>query len=701
MGYRIGIDVGGTFTDFLVVEPDGGFALWKHPTTPSDQSIGVMDGIEQLAAQRDLSLKDFLARTDLIIHGTTTADNTMIELTGAKTGLLVTKGRRDEIELRRGFKENIWDPSATRPPQLVPRRYRLTLSERLDYQGNELSPLDEDEVRAQVRRLKAGGVSSIAVVLLFSFVNPANELRVGEIIAEEYPEVEMVSLSYAVHPAAPEFDRTSTTVVNAYVGPRVKRYLNRLVEQLAQNGFSHPLLVMQSSGGIAAAKSVAERPIVTLASGPAGGVMGACRVAAEAGFSDFISVDMGGTSYDVCLVTGGEPTIKSFWNWVHRYLISLPMVDVISIGAGGGSIASVKGGGLQVGPESAGGDPGPICYGRGGTEPTVTDANLVLGYLNPEGFAGGTLVLKADGVAETIEEKIGKPLGMSAVEAAWGIHRLTNAHMNQAIVRVSAERGHDPRTFALVVFGGNGAVHALAQAEELGIGKVLIPRTAPAFSALGLLVADYLVDKVRATLTTVGTSEPGKLEQVLKGLEDEADAREAAHLEEVYKALEKESDEELWEAGVPTKRFKHLRFAQSRYPGQTWDIDVPVPGKVTPKEQAGIAERFHRLHMEEHTYDRRDEDVMISALRVRSRALLSKPELQKVASSTSPPKSSGTRQAYFGSGFVKAKLYHGPSIRAGQRITGPAIIEEPFTTVVVPPRWNVKLDKLGNYVATR
>ena len=701
MGYRIGVDVGGTFTDFLVVEPDGTFALWKHPTTPADQSVGVMTGIEQLAEQRDLSLASFLAKTDLIIHGTTTADNTMIESTGAKTGLLVTKGRRDEIELRRGFKENIWDPSAPAPQQLVPRRYRLTLAERLDYQGNVLSPLDEDEVRSQVRRLKTAGVSSIAVVLLFSFINAAHERRVGEIIAEEYPEVDMVSLSHQIHPAAPEFDRTSTTVVNAYVGPRVKRYLNRLVEQLAESGFKHPLLVMQSSGGIAAARSVAERPIVTLASGPAGGVMGACRVAGDAGISDFISVDMGGTSYDVCLVRGGEPTIKSFWNWVHRYLISLPMVDVVSIGAGGGSIASVKAGGLQVGPESAGGDPGPICYGRGGVEPTVTDANLVLGYLNPEGFAGGTLVLKADGVAETIGEKIGTPMELSTIEAAWGIYRLTNANMNQAIVRVSAERGHDPRTMALVVFGGNGAVHALAQAEDLGIRKVMIPRTAPAFSALGLLVADYLVDKVRATLTTVGTTDPAKLEAIYKGLEDEADAREAAHLEEVYRALEKESDEELWEAGVPTKRFKHMRFAQSRYPGQTWDIDVPVGTRITPKEQAQIAERFHKLHLEEHTYDRRDEDVMISSLRVRSRALLSKPQLQKVAASTAAPRSSGTRQAYFGAGFVKTKLYDGPQMRAGQTITGPAIIEEPFTTVVVPPRWKVKLDKLGNYVATR
>jgi N-methylhydantoinase A len=701
MGYRIGIDVGGTFTDFLVVEPDGRFDLWKHRTTPEDQSIGVMDGIGEIADKRGLTLKEFLAKTDLIIHGTTTADNTMIELTGAKTGMLTTKGHRDEIELRRGFKENIWDPSAPAPPQLVPRRYRLTLNERLDFTGNAMIPLDEDEVRAQVRRLKAAGVQSIAVVLLFSFVNPDHENRAREIIREEYPEVELVAVSHEVHPAAPEFERASTTVVNAYIGPRVERYLRRLIASLGDNGFAHPLLVMQSSGGIAAAESVAKRPISVLASGPAGGVMGACRVAANAGVSDFISVDMGGTSYDVCLVIGGEPTIKSFWNWVHRYLISLPMVDVVSIGAGGGSIARVKAGGLQIGPESAGGDPGPISYGRGGTEPTVTDANLVLGYLNPDNFAGGTLVLKTDGVAEAIEDQIGGPLGMDAVNAAWGIYRLTNANMNQAIVRVSAERGHDPRTFALVVFGGNGAVHALAQADEMGIDRVVIPKTAPAFSALGLLVADYLVDKVRATLVTASGVDPNKLEKIYTEIESEHDAQEADQLERVYAALQEEADEELWKAGVPTKRFQHMRFAQCRYPGQTWDIDVPVAGSVEPKTIGKIADRFHRMHLEEHTYERREEDVQISALRVRSRAVLKKPELPKIPGSTAKPKASSYRQAFFGAGFVRTAIYDGPSLRAGQAVKGPAIIEEPFTTIVVPPKWNVKLDKLGNYLATR
>jgi N-methylhydantoinase A len=701
MGYRIGIDVGGTFTDFLVADSKGGFSLWKHRTTPEDQSVGVMDGLGELAEQRGMTTREFMKQTDLIIHGTTTADNTMIEQTGALTGLLVTKGRRDEIELRRGYKENIWDPSAPGPFQIAKRRHRLTLEERLDYQGNVLKALDEDEVRAQVRRLKVAGVKSIAVVLLFSFVNPEHEKRVGEIVREEYPELEMISLSHEVNPSAPEFERTSTTLVNAYVGPRVNRYLTRLIKKLEGAGFEHPLLVMQSSGGIAAARSVASRPIATLASGPAGGVMGACETAAAAGVKDFISVDMGGTSYDVCLIRDGQPTIKTFWNWFHRYLIALPMVDVVSIGAGGGSIAKVAAGGLMVGPESAGGEPGPICYGRGGTRPTVTDANLTLGYLNPDGFAGGTLVLKSDGVAEAIEEQIGAPLGMNAIEAAWGIHRLTNAQMNQAIVRVSAERGFDPRTFALVVFGGNGAVHALAQADELGIGRVLIPKTAPAFSARGLLVSDYLVDKVRATLTTAGTVDPGKLEGIYKGIEAEHEKQEATHLEQVYKALENEADEELWKAGVPTKKFKHTRYAQCRYEGQTWDIDVPVKGEITPKELANIAQRFHKLHFEEHTFDRKDEDVMISSLRVRSRALLSKPAMSKLAGTTAAPKPSGHRNAYFGKGFVRTALYDGTALRAGQAVTGPAIVEEPFTTIVVPPKWRVKLDKFGNYVATK
>ncbi|MGZ4126692.1 MAG: hydantoinase/oxoprolinase family protein [Actinomycetota bacterium] len=682
MGYRIGIDVGGTFTDFLLVKPDGSFVLDKNFTTPRDESAGVMSGIARLADGQSLTLKEFLGATDVIIHGTTTADNTMIELSGAKTGLLVTKGARDEIELRRGFKEDIWDPSYPAPPQIVPRRYRLTVDERLDYEGNVLVPLDEEGARAAVRRLKKAGIESIAIVTLFSWVNPVHEKRIAEIVREEYADVGMLSVSHEVHAAAPEFERTSTTVVNAYVGPRVQKYLKKLSETLRSSGFRKGLLIMQSSGGITSVDAAIRRPISTLASGPTGGVIGAAAVAKEDKVPNFISVDRGGTSYDVCLVRGGEPNVKSSWNWVNRYLIALPMVDVISIGAGGGSIARVRAGGLTVGPESAGSDPGPICYGRGGTEPTVTDANLVLGYLNPEYFAGGTFPLKQDTVEEILEEKIGEPLGFDAVQAAWGIYRLVNADMNNAITRVSAERGLDPREFSLVVFGGNGAVHALAQADDLGITKVLIPKTAPAFSALGLLVADNLVDKVRASLVASSEADPAKLEKL-------------------YRQLEKDAEAELRQAGVPAKRFSHQRFAQCRYPGQTWDIDVPIPGGVLTKASIGtIAELFHEMHEHEHTYARREEDVLISGVRVRSRGVVDKPHMPALRGGGGAPKPKGSRKAYFGDGFRKTAVYDGERIRAGQSVKGPAIVEEPFTTIVVPPGWSVKLDKRGNYVAT-
>ena len=683
MGYRIGIDVGGTFTDFLLVTPSGEFVLDKNFTTPRDESTGVLSGLNRLADRQGLTLPELLAKTDAIIHGTTTADNTMIELNGAKTGLLVTRGARDEIELRRGYKENIWDQSFAPPPQIVPRRYRIPIDERLDFRGNVLVDLDEDAVRAGVRRLKGAGIESIAVVTLFSWVDPAHERRIAEIVREEYADALMLSLSHEVHPAPPEFERTSTTVVNAYVGPRVQAYLRKLAEALQENGFRKTLLVMQSSGGMVPVETAIRKPIATLASGPTGGVMGAAEVARAAKVTDFISVDMGGTSYDVCLVRGAEPNVKTSWNWVNRYLIALPMVDVISIGAGGGSIASVRAGGLTVGPASAGSDPGPICYGRGSTEPTVTDANLVLGYLNPEYFAGGTFPLKQDTVEEVLEEKIGTPLGFDAAQAAWGIYRLVNANMNNAIRRVSAERGLDPREFALVVFGGNGAVHALAQAEDLDLRTVVIPKTAPAFSALGLLVADQLIDRARGSLTPSKAAEPKAFDSM-------------------FKELEKEAEAELKASGIKVRRFEHQRFAQCRYPGQTWDIDVPVAsGAVTAKTIAKIVEDFHAIHEREHTYARRDEDVLIAGVRVRSKGLSDKPAMPPQKGGGGAPAPKAHRKAYFGAGYKRTPVYDGDRLRAGSKISGPAIIEEPFTTIVVPPRWTVKLDKQGNYVASR
>jgi N-methylhydantoinase A len=680
MSYRIGIDVGGTFTDFVLVRPDGSLRLSKSPTTPRDQSEGVIAGIAALARGEQLSLSELLEGTAVIVHGTTTADNTLIEMTGAVTGLITTQGHRDEIELRRGFKEDIWDPALPPPPPIAQRRRRIGVPERLDYEGNVIIPLDEAAVRAALRRLKQLGLESLAVVFMFSFINPAHERRVREIAREECPGVS-VSLSHEVMPSAPEFERTSTTLVNAYVAPKIERYLGRLVERLRAAGYRHELLVMQSNGGIMTPEYITSRPVTVLSSGPTGGVVAACAVAGAAKVPDFVCADMGGTSYDVCLIRGGQPEIKSGWNWHHRYLVGLPMVDVQSIGAGGGSIASVVAGSLQVGPQSAGAEPGPICYGRGGTEPTVTDANLLLGYLNPDDFCGGTMRLTTDGVREAIARHIGAPLGLDAIAAAHGIYRLVNANMANAIRRISATRGVDPRGLTMVVYGGNGPVHATAQAEELGIKTVLVPKTSPAFSALGLLLSDHLVDEMRAYITPVGR----------------ADADRIAHL---FGEMEAAARQVLGTRHGMRGRIELRRFAHLCYPGQTFDIAVPMvsrDGRVTARDLRATVERFHAVHEELHTYAARDEEPILRSVRLTAVGVTAKPVLPTIGRSSTRPPIKGRRNAYVGGRFVVTPIYDGPSMRAGQRVRGPAIIEEPFTTIVLHPKQTATLDRHGNY----
>jgi N-methylhydantoinase A len=678
--YRIGIDVGGTFTDLVLVRADGSIRLGKSPTTPGDQSQGVINGIEQLARTEQLTLGELLSDTAVIVHGTTTADNTLIEMSGAVTGLLTTQGHRDEIELRRGYKEDIWDPALPPPPPIAPRRRRIGVPERLDYEGNVLVPLDEDAVHAALRRLAKMGLESLAVVFMFSFVNPRHERRVREIAAEECPGVSL-SLSHEVMPAAPEFERTSTTLVNAYVGPKIERYLSRLVNRLQAAGYQQPLLVMQSNGGIMTPEYVARRPVTVLGSGPTGGVMAACTVGAAAKTPDFVCADMGGTSYDVCLIRGGQPEVKAGWNWHHRYLVGLPMVDVQSIGAGGGSIASVVAGSLQVGPRSAGAEPGPICYDRGGTAPTVTDANLVLGYLNANDFCGRAMRLRTAGVREAIAEQVGHPLGLDAIAAAHGIYRLVNANMANAIRRISAQRGVDPRGLTMIVYGGNGPVHATAQAEELGIKTVLVPKTSPAFSALGLLLSDHVVDEMRAYIAPIGQVEPERVNMLLAEMEQAARtvlaARHAARM-----------------------RIKVHRFAHLCYPGQTFDIAVPLAapnGHLSRRDLAATVERFHALHEELHTYAARDEEPILRSLRVTAVGETDKPQLPSIGRSAGRAAVKGRRRAFFGGRFVVTPIYDGPRLRAGQRVKGPAIIEEPFTTIVLHPRQQAALDRHGNY----
>lgn len=687
MGYRVGIDVGGTFTDLICVTPDGDVVLDKTPTTLDDQSTGVMNGLQELADRFSMSLAELCAQLDILVHGTTTADNTMIEMNGAVTGLLVTAGHRDEIEMRRVHKEAIWDPSYPAPPPIARRRARIPIPERISFAGEVLQPLDEDAVRRGVRRLQKLGVRSIAVMFLFSFVNPEHERRAAEIVREEFPDVDHVSLSHEVMARGPEFERTSTTLVNAYVAPRIAAYVTRLQERLRAAGYSGPLLVMQSTGGVMPPEYVARRAVSLLASGPTGGVMGAALDADVAGIPDFVSIDMGGTSFDLCLVRGGRPEIKTDWNWRYRYYIGLPMVDVQSVGAGGGSIARVRQGALLVGPDSAGSQPGPVCYGRGGELPTVTDADAVLGYLPVGSFAGGSMSLDVDAARRAIERDVAAPLGLDVVEAAWGVARIVNANMANATRRVLAGHGADPRELALIAYGGNGAVHAWAIAAELGIDRFLVPKAAPAFSALGVLVADYVVDLVRAYVVPLSQVDLSRLHRLMHELTDEA-------------------RKELEPAGLAPDDVDATLFAQMCYPGQNFDMSVPVPeaGALGEPGLLDLAERFHDQHEHERGFCFRNQQPLLRGVRLTSRGRTPKPgRLAHVGTVTDPEQARrGTRPAYFGpglagTGFVDVAVYDGDALGPGAELHGPALVEEPFTVIVLPPGHTARVDAQGNY----
>jgi N-methylhydantoinase A len=683
MGFRVGVDVGGTFTDLICVTAAGEIVLDKTPTTLDDQSTGVMNGLEQLAERFGVELDAFCRDLDILVHGTTTADNTMIEMNGAPTGLLVTEGHRDEIELRRCHKEEIWDPNYPGPIPIARRRARIPIPERMNFEGRPLLALDEDAVRRGVQRLKKLGVRSIAVMYLFSFVNPAHERRTREIVLEEFPDVEHISLSHEVMPRGPEFERVSTTLVNAYVAPRIATYTQNLQDKLRRAGYLGPLLIMQSTGGVMPPDYVARRAVTLLASGPTGGVMGATVAARSAGIGDFVAVDMGGTSFDICLVRNGRPEIKTDWNWRYRYYIGLPMVDVQSVGAGGGSLARVRQGALLVGPESAGSMPGPACYGRGGTQPSVTDADAVLGYLPVDGFAGGRMHLDVAAARTAINEHVAKLLGIEVTEAAWGIERIVNANMANATRKVLAGHGADPRELALIAFGGNGAVHAGAIARELGVARIIVPKAAPAFSALGVLVADYVVDLVRSYVTPLSQVDLGRVHDFLTDL-----------LQEV--------DKELDPTGVAPADVERSLYAQMCYPGQNFDMSVPVPEGVALDEPGllDLAERFHDQHLAERGFCFRSQQPLMRGVRVIARGNTPKPDhlAETGALADASQARSGTRPAFWGDGFVDTPIYDGTRLGEGATVDGPALIEEPYTVVVLPPDATATLDGLGNYV---
>lgn len=659
--YRLGIDVGGTFTDCVLRRLDGTLLLEKAPTTPHDQSEGVMAGIGQLAAAEGITVAELLGRTRTIVHGTTTGDNTMITMTGAPTGLLVTQGFRDEIEFRRCYKEDIWDPTLGAPEAIAKRRVRLEIPQRMTAEGTIVDELDEEAVRKATVRLRNFGVTSIAVCYLHSYINPEHELRTRELILDEYPDVEMISLSHEVLPKPPEFERTSTTLVNAYVGPPIARYLKSLTDKLAAAGYEHQLLVANSAGGVATAEAAAKRAVATIGSGPTGGVSAAASAADAAGIRDLVSVDMGGTSYDLCLIRDGRPDIKMDWNWFHRYCIGLPMVDIPSVGAGGGSIAWQEGGILHVGPQSAGSQPGPVCYGRGGTQPTVTDADLILGRLAPDGFANGRMTLDLE-AARAAMGALGETVGLGVEETAAATVVLVDAHMTDAIRRVLSMAGADPRTLDLVAFGGMGGVHATTQARALGMSKVLVPRVAAGFSALGLQTANHIIDDSRGYITPWQATDTDKLQRLADELETKAWA-------------------ELDIAGVPREQVRLEWSLLLVYPGQTFDTAIGVSG---PLEIEAAVNEFHRRNAEARLIEARAQEPVLRGVRLTAVGETAAPSYGALPSGATPTPVS-TRRMHVGGDWHEAFIYDWAQLGNGASVSGPAAVQSPFTTVILQP----------------
>ena len=672
--YRIGVDVGGTFTDCVLRRPDGTLAMDKVPTTPHDQSQGVLAGIARLAEAENLTVGELLSRTRTIVHGTTTADNAMIQMTGAPTGLIVTRGFRDEIEFRRCYKEDIWDPALPAPEPIARRRVRLEVDERLTSEGEIDTPLDEEQVRKAATRLRAFGVTSIAICFLHSYINPAHEVRAREIVLEEYPDVEMISLSHEIMPKPTEFERTSTTLVNAYVGPPIASYLRRLTDELGDNGYHHKLLVATSAGGIATAEAAAKRAVATIGSGPTGGVSAAAGAAERAGIGDVVSVDMGGTSYDVCLIRNGKPEVKMDWNWFHRYCIGLPMIDIPSVGAGGGSIAWEEGGVLHVGPQSAQSEPGPVCYGRGGTEPTVTDADLVLGRLEATGFNDGRMTLDIEAARAAIGS-VGRLIGLGPDQTAAAIVRLVDANMTDAVRRVLSLAGADPRKLSLVAFGGMGGVHATTQARALGMRTVVVPRAAAGLSALGLLAANHVIDDSRGYIAPWA----------------EVDR---AHLARLARELEDNARRELAVAGVPGGRVRLEWSLLLVYPGQTFDTAI---GVAEPTDVEAAVAEFHRINAEARLIEARAQEPVVRGIRLTAIG-----DVDRLVQAPLPPATDieprGQRRMWVGDAWHDADVYDMAAVLPGVTVVGPAAITSPFTTIIVGPGETARATADGDVV---
>ncbi|WP_435347406.1 hydantoinase/oxoprolinase family protein [Haloarchaeobius sp. HRN-SO-5] len=666
---RVGVDIGGTFTD-LVTIADGTVRVHKTPSTPSDSEEGVMNGLHGVSTEYGIEPDDIA----FFGHGTTVATNAVLEGTWADTALVTTEGFRDVLEIGRQARPDIYDFDAEKPTPVVGRDRRYEVTERLDERGDVLTSLDESSVRALAADLD--DVDSVAVSLLYSFENDDHERRVRELLEAEGVDAS-VSLSSRVLPEIREYERTLTTALNAALKPVMDRYIGRLETRVSEAGVGTDLKIMQSNGGIITADAARDRPVNTLLSGPAAGVQGATYVAGLAGIEDCITMDMGGTSCDVSLVQDGEPLVTTDVE-VGDYPVSVPMIDIHTVGAGGGSIAWIDAGGaLRVGPRSAGAEPGPVCYGRGGTRPTITDAHAVLGRIDPSRFLDGPS--PDDAVDAAVEEHVAADLDMGVAEAAQGILDVANANMARALRVVSVERGYDPRDFGLVAFGGAGPLHACRLARDLEVPRVVVPRTAGVLSALGLLISDVLYDYSTSKVRAWTEVEPRTLADAFETFRGRGQDRLAA--------------ESRTGGDVQFERSVDLRYA-----GQSFELTVPVPsGELDEATLGTVVERFHDRHRQRYGHAYEDEPVELVTVRLRARGIVETPDLHPdPVDGTVADAVRETRAVVYDGRTHETSVYDRRLLPTGAAFDGPAIVEGRESTVVVHPGQSASVDEYGS-----
>ncbi|HEU0216700.1 MAG TPA: hydantoinase/oxoprolinase family protein [Stellaceae bacterium] len=672
--YRIGIDVGGTFTDLVAIDDHGGAVLAKVASTPEDPSVGVVEGLAALAERLGLDRAALLAQTERIVHGTTVATNALLELKGARTGLLTTEGHRDVIEMREGLKDDRYNLRLPPPVQLVPRHLRLGVCERLRADGRIETPLDQASLSKAIDILRSADVEAVAVCYFHAWRDAAHERETAEILREALPGC-YISLSSSVLPQIKEFERVSTTIVNAYIGPVLSRYLARLETRLTEAGYRGPTLIIQSHGGVAPIAEAGRLAAGGVLSGPAGGVAGSVHAARLIGQQNLIPFDMGGTSTDICLVVDGEAALVMDRK-IGEHRIALGSLDIVTLGAGGGSIAAVDAGGiLHVGPQSAGATPGPACYGQGGTAATVTDANLVLGYLDPDRFLGGARRLD-QAAAEQAVDHVAADLGVSRLQAAHGIHRIVNTNMAEGVRLVSVRRGVDPRRFALFAFGGAAGLHATDIARQLQLGKVIVPRVAAVLSAWGMLATDLHFEVSRSHIGDTRALDGGAVKRLFEDMEAEGLKRLRASF-----------------AG-PTRT---SRSVDMRYGEQVFEIAVPLDdvdwsaADLLPQ----IVERFHRRHEAFYTYAMPEQESVLVNARVTVAGLLDELPREPSLAPAPPASAMATRSIYLDGGAVAASMFDFDALAPGQDIAGPAIIESAMTTVLLRPGDVATVTELG------